>query len=75
MWLYMEVCEQAAGGCGRVARRMSGWLLAPSLVDTASRGLDMVDHLRVLEMSAPAHAGGREGEAPQGLLNFLNLTT
>lgn len=32
------VYEQAAKGCGRVARRMPGWLLAPSLVDTTSRG-------------------------------------
>lgn len=75
MWLYMGLCEQAAKGCGRVARRMSGWFLAPSLVDTTSREMDMVNHLRVLEMSAPAHPGGREGEATQGLLNFLNLTT
>lgn len=34
---------------------VAGWLLAPSLVDTTSRGMDMMvgrDHLRVPEVSA-----------------------
>lgn len=67
MWLYTGVYEQAAKGCARVAGGMSWWVLAPSLVDSGSRGIDMVverDHLRVREVSVPAHpGGGEEGEA------------
>lgn len=76
----MGVYEQAAQSCGRVAVGISGWLLAPPLVDSTSRGMDTVverDHLRVLEVSSPAHPRGREGEATLGPTEFSdshNLT-